>query len=111
MFNQPPIVIYGITRSGRKFRPSDWAQRLTTAVASSGPGRHIRFHPQVRMATLDGINCVVIARQLAQQEPQLFQFLLRFGEDNQLRIDGLESTAATTTIDPALEGALIHATL
>lgn len=80
------IIIKGVTRGGRKFRPSDWAQRLTTAVASPGPGRHIRFHPKVNMATYDGINCVVVDASLEEDEPMLYEFLLNFGRDNDLEI-------------------------
>ncbi|MGE0082712.1 MAG: DUF3579 domain-containing protein, partial [Thiohalomonadaceae bacterium] len=53
------IVIKGITRQGRTFRPSDWAQRLATAVATLGPDRRIIFHPKVHVATRQGLNCVV----------------------------------------------------
>lgn len=81
------IIIKGITRDGRRFRPSDWAQRLTTAVASPGPGRRICFHPKVRMATIAGLNCVLVDRSLADEEPMLFDFLLQFARSNNLQID------------------------
>jgi len=80
------LIIHGITREGKKFRPSDWAQRLTTAVASYGPGRRIKFHPKVRMATLDGINCVVIMADLEESDPMLFEFLINFGKENHLEL-------------------------
>ena len=80
------IIIKGITTDGRKFRPSDWAQRLTTAVATSGPGRRIRFHPKVKMATIEGVNAVVIDASLAEEEPLLYEFLLGFARNNELQI-------------------------
>jgi len=80
------IIIKGITTEGRKFRPSDWAQRLTTAVATSGPGRRIRFHPKVKMATIEGVNAVVIDASLAEEEPLLYEFLLGFARNNELQI-------------------------
>jgi len=83
------VIVKGVTRDGRKFRPSDWAQRLTTAVASYNPGkrsRRARFHPRVRMATIDGVNCVVIDEELKTEDPMLFEFLLNFGEGNNLEI-------------------------
>ena len=80
------IIIKGITTEGRKFRPSDWAQRLTTAVATPGPGRRIRFHPKVKMATIEGVNAVVIDADLAEEEPLLYEFLLGFARNNALQI-------------------------
>ena len=80
------IIIKGITTDGRKFRPSDWAQRLTTAVATPGPGRRIRFHPKVKMATIEGVNAVVIDASLAEEEPLLYEFLLGFARNNELQI-------------------------
>jgi hypothetical protein len=81
------IVIKGITREGRKFRPSDWAQRLTTAVASPGPGKRIRFHPKVHMARIEGVDCVLIDKTLADEEPAVYKFLLQFAEFNNLQTD------------------------
>lgn len=80
------IVIRGVTRQGRRFRPSDWAERLTTAVATTGPGRRIRFHPRVHMATVDGVNSVVVEPELEGEDPMLFEFLMSFARDNDLEI-------------------------
>lgn len=80
------IVIRGVTRGGRRFRPSDWAQRLTTAVATIGRGRRIRFHPRVRMVTVEGVNSVVVDAELEAEEPMLFEFLMRFARNNGLEI-------------------------
>lgn len=83
------IIIRGATRDGRKFRPSDWAQRLTSAVASFYPSRghqRRRFHPSVRMATIEGINCVVVDAHLEEEDPMLYAFLMNFGEGNNLEI-------------------------
>jgi hypothetical protein len=87
MPQEQTIIIKGLTLDGRTFRPSDWAQRLTTAVGSPGPGRRVRFHPNVRMATVGGVNCVVIDGSLRQDDPRLFEFLLNFGRNNNLQIE------------------------
>ncbi|MGE0079874.1 MAG: DUF3579 domain-containing protein [Thiohalomonadaceae bacterium] len=81
------IVIKGITREGRPFRPADWAQRLTTAVASLGPDRRIVFHPAVRMATRQGVACVVVDGALYGDDPLLFEFLLGFARNNDLQVE------------------------
>ncbi len=81
------IIIKGVTTEGRKFRPSDWAERLTTAVATLGSDRRIRFHPRVHMATLDGIHCVMVDAVLKDEEPMLYHFLLNFGRENNLQME------------------------
>lgn len=81
------VIIKGITQDGGKFRPSDWAERLCGAVASYGPGRRIIFHPQVRLASLEGTKCVVIDAQLEENDNMLYEFLLDFAKDNQLQVD------------------------
>ena len=80
------IVIKGVTTDGRKFRPSDWAQRLATAVGSLTPGRRIKYHPKVSISLIDGVNCIVISNELKDEEPMLYAFLIDFAESNFLDI-------------------------
>lgn len=81
------IVIKGITNQGRTFRPSDWAQRLATAVASLGPDRRIHFHPRVHVAMRQGVPCVLVNAALKEEEPSLYAFLIGFATNNGLLID------------------------
>ncbi len=80
------VIIQGITLDGGKFRPSDWAERLCGAVASYGPGRRIIFHPNVKLASIEGVKCVVIDASLEEDEEMLFDFLTDFAEENRLQI-------------------------
>jgi hypothetical protein len=80
------ITIKGLTNDGKKFRPSDWAERLTASVATFGRGRRMIFHPSVHMVTIDGISCVVVDSELEQHDPMLFGFLMDFGKSNNLQI-------------------------
>jgi hypothetical protein len=80
------VVIQGITESGGTFRPSDWAERLCGAVASYGPGRRIIFHPNVKLAAMKGIKCVVIDASLEEEDEMLFEFLTDFAHENKLQI-------------------------
>lgn len=79
------VVIMGVTNGGRRFRPSDWAQRITTAVGSAGPDRRVRFHPRVRMATREGVNCVLVDKRLEEEDPMMFEFLMNFARSNDLQ--------------------------
>jgi len=79
------LFIRGITTDGRKFRPSNWTERLYYAVASYGPNRRITFSPHVIMQVAsDGINCVVVDIKLQEENPMLFDFLVGFAKDNKL---------------------------
>ncbi len=80
------IVITGLTNEGRRFRPSDWAQRITTAVGSAGADRRVRFHPRVSMAMREGVNCVVVDMRLEEEDPMMFEFLMNFARSNDLQI-------------------------
>ena len=88
--SSPTLIIKGITRDGRKFRPSDWAQRLTTSVATQTRGRRIRFHPKVRMASIEGVNAVVVDVSLKEDDPMLFDFLVNFAKGNELQIEEVD---------------------
>ena len=80
------ITIKGLTIDGNKFRPSDWAERLTASIATFGRGRRMIFHPSVHMATIDGVSCVVVDADLEQSDPMLFGFLMDFSTGNNLQI-------------------------
>lgn len=80
------VIIQGITQDGGKFRPSDWAERLCGAVASYGPGRRIIFHPNVKLASIEGVKCVVIDANLEEDDEMLFEFLTDFADENKLQI-------------------------
>ncbi len=86
MSSSAKVIIKGVTQSGGKFRPSDWAERLCGSVATYGPGRRIIFHPKVRLATIDGIKCVVIDADLEQEDEMLFEFLTDFAAENHLQV-------------------------
>ncbi len=81
------IVIKGVTQEGGKFRPSDWATRLTNAVSKPGRGGRLIYNPKVKMAIIDGINCVVIDPSLESEEAMLYAFLINFATSNNLQVD------------------------
>jgi uncharacterized protein DUF3579 len=86
MASSGKVIIQGITEKGGKFRPSDWAERLCGAVATYGPGRRIIFHPNVKLAAIEGVKCVVIDAVLEESDEMLFEFLTDFAAENKLQI-------------------------
>ncbi len=79
-------VIQGVTNDGRKFRPSDWAERLCSLFATLGPDNRTRYSPHVFPVNRDGQVCVVVNRQLEAADPMAFNFLMGFARDNDLQV-------------------------
>lgn len=78
------IVIQGVTKNGRAFRPSDWAERLCGIMSTFGGDQQMRYSPYVRPVMLDGVRCVVVEPSLIEVEPRAYRFLLDFAGDNEL---------------------------
>lgn len=84
--NPYEIVIQGITSKGKTFRPSDWAERLSGILSSFGKDQRLAYHEFVRPMMLENIRCVAIDKKLEKLNPPMFQFLMDFAKDNDLRV-------------------------
>lgn len=86
------FFIHGVTTSGRKFRPSDWAERLCGVLSCYRPGgasgrtAHIGYSPYVRPVMVGDVKCVVVDERLKDLEPLAFKFVMGFAADNQLAV-------------------------
>jgi hypothetical protein len=89
------VIIKGLTKEGARFRPSDWAQRLTNAVASVGPKGRIIYHPNVTLAMIDGVNAVLIDHSMAASDTRLYDFMIKFAVNNALQIENLPVEAGS----------------
>jgi hypothetical protein len=83
--------IQGITRDGKPFRPSDWAERLAGALSSfqpagSGIGAHIGYSPYCVPRVVGGVKCVIVNEALRALEPMALDFAMGFARDNNLVI-------------------------
>ena len=87
-------VIWGMTRSGRSFRPSDWAERLAGLTAAFGSDRKVMYSPLVVPVTVRGVRGVVVGHALEALEPRLHHFLLGFARDNDLVVTRVEGALA-----------------
>ena len=81
------VFIQGITRDGRTFRPSDWAERLAGVMSSfrpggAQPGSHLSYSPWCVPTVINGVKCVVVNRELRDAEPMAWDFVheLRQGQ-------------------------------
>ncbi len=81
--------IQGVTTDGKKFRPSDWAERLAGVMSCFGPGAsglnaHLRYSHYVRPVLLGDLKCVILDARLRDLEPMAFDFVMQFAKDNDL---------------------------
>lgn len=88
--NKKSIIIEGVTTQGIKFRPSDWAERMSGSLASFNNSR-ILYSPLLQPSiNSDGMPCVLLDPKLKETNPQMYQSILEFAENNNLRICGQE---------------------
>lgn len=87
MTNQPEeIFIQSLTREGKRFRPSDWVDRICSSYATFGDDRKLRYSPYLKPEMIDGIRCLAVDMQLKITNPDGFEELMQFAEENQLNI-------------------------
>ena len=82
------FVIVGVTKENRKFRPSDWADRLCGIMSAFGSDNRMMYSPFVRPScTIEGHKSVVVDARLYDIEPLAYKFLINFADDNNLVIE------------------------
>lgn len=93
---EPPVVksfvILGVTKAGRAFRPSDWAERLCGVMAgfrppgSAGAQAHLSYSPYVMPGLHNGVKSVTVDARLHALEPLAYKFVTNFALDNDLQV-------------------------
>ena len=82
-------LIEGVTDDGRTFRPSDWVDRVSGAVASFGLDHRLRYG-SVRPCFVGGKKCLMMKKSLENENPAAFDFVQSFVRTNGLRISDFE---------------------
>jgi hypothetical protein len=85
------LFIQGLTRDGKTFRPSDWAERLAGAMScfrpegsAGGPAAFIGYSPYCVPRFVAGVKGVVVNPKLRELEPMAWDFVMNFARDNGL---------------------------
>ena len=84
------IIIKGVTDNGKKFRPSDWAERMSGALSTFGRDHRIQYSPLLQPLTINGVKCISIDPSLKETYPEMFTYIMRWVDTNQLNIIELE---------------------
>ncbi len=80
------LIVESVREDGRVFRPSDWAERISSQLASYGRDHRLHYSDLVQPCLIQGVNCLVIKKTLQEENPAAYQFILKFATDNQLRV-------------------------
>ena len=80
------IIIEGIREDNKKFRPSDWAERISEMLATFGADHKLHYSEFVHPCIIGGEQCLVVDRRLSETHPDAFKFILNFAAQNKLRI-------------------------
>ena len=80
------MVIIGLTNSGKRFRPSDWPERLCGCLSAFETNQKIIYSPYLKPTLIENIKSVAIDKKLKKIDPLAFKFLVSFAKDNDLEI-------------------------
>ena len=94
------LVIFGVTSTGEKFRPSDWIERFCGVMAPYDTTYQVsgaRVNTQKGMGYSDLVfpttykeeRVVIAMEQLNDIEPLAWEFVLNFIKENDLKTDAL----------------------
>ena len=91
MTESSEVFIQGLTREGKTFRPSDWAERLAGTMTCfrpegsvGGPAAFIGYSPYCVPRVVGGIKGVIVSPLLRELEPMAWDFVMNFARDNDL---------------------------
>lgn len=80
------LVIESVVEDGRKFRPSDWIERISTTLANFGPDHRLHYDESVQPCVINGEKCLVVDKSLETSNPEAFAYILGFVQANRLRV-------------------------
>lgn len=85
------LYILGITRQGKTFRPSDWAERLAGVMSQFRPGgatrgSHLGYSPWCVPTSIGQMKSVIVHADLREFDVMAWDFCLNFARDNDLQV-------------------------
>lgn len=79
-------IIESYTEDGRKFRPSDWIDRVASLMASYGSSHRLVFSAYLHPELYKGEKCLIIDTRLEEVNEIMFSHVMNFAKTNKLRI-------------------------
>ena len=78
-------LIQGVNEEGIRFRPSDWAERLSSLIATFEGGR-MQYSALLYPVMINGIKCLHLDERLLTTEPGIHMQVMEFVTTNQLNM-------------------------
>ena len=93
------LYILGLTKQGKTFRPSDWAERLAGVMSQfrpggARPGGHIAYSPWCVPTSIGNLKCVIVHMELRDYNVMAWDFCVNFAQDNDLQVSDTQPLAA-----------------
>jgi hypothetical protein len=79
-------IIEGFTEEGKKFRPSDWIDRIASMYASYGASHRLVFSDFLHPELYQGKKCLIIDTELEVKNPAMFEYVMNFAKSNNLKM-------------------------
>ncbi len=83
---QKEWVILGITLGDEVFNYPDWAERLCGMLADQSSSQRLGYSDFLHPMHIDGLPAVVMEAGLEQADPQAFNMVRKFAEENHLKV-------------------------
>ncbi|MDH5183102.1 MAG: DUF3579 domain-containing protein [Gammaproteobacteria bacterium] len=80
------IIIEGVTEEGSTFRPSVWAEMICSNLATFGSDHRLKYDRGVHPCIIDGKKCLVVARELQDDDPEAYQYIMDFAQMHSLKV-------------------------
>ena len=81
------VLIKGETDDGKKFRPSDWCDRLHSTLQALDPDEYLECVEYVHLVNSNVGRGILVDSMLGEVNPMLFKFLMGFVSSNHLATD------------------------
>lgn len=80
------LIVSGIQEDGKKLRPTDWVERISSSLATMDANNRLHYSVSVQPCVVDGEKCLAVARCLEEANPAAYAFVMEFARSNKLRV-------------------------
>lgn len=81
------LVIHSIAEDGKRFRPSDWIERISASMARFGTDRRLRYSEMLHPVMIGDEKCLFVSARLQQLSPPQFEHIMAFAAANHLWVE------------------------
>lgn len=79
------LVVQSVSEDGRRFRPSDWIERISAHLATFGPDHRLHYSEAVQPRIINGEKCLVVDQSLKEVNPRAYEYIMSFVAANRLK--------------------------